>query len=219
MSKPTRGIRNNNPGNIDRNATKWQGMAVDQSTDPRFIVFKDAKWGIRAIARLLMTYQDRYKLHTVRGLINRWAPPVENDTGSYVSAVAKAVGVGPDAVIDVDSADVMLPLVKAIITHENGSNPYSDAVVMEGLHLAGVADAKPKPLAKQAPFLAQAATGVSVAGAACAQYAAPVKQAADKLADYTGAPIIAHATTVLLTVAGLMTLAGIVAAWLKQKAA
>lgn len=225
----TRGIRNNNPGNIDRNATKWQGMAADQSGDPRFIVFTDAKWGIRAIARLMLTYQDRYKLGTIRKLVNRWAPPVENDTGAYVAAVAKDCGVGPDDQIDVDSCKVMLPLVKAVIVHENGSNPYPDSVVLEGLHLAGVTDAPepapvvvtapPKPLVKQASFVTKVA-GVAVgAGGAAAQYAPTVKSWADQLKDYTDSPIIQHIAMTLITLAGVLLLVSLGASMLKQHAA
>lgn len=215
----TRGIRNRNPGNIDRNDTKWQGMAADQSGDARFVVFKTPEWGIRALAKTLMTYEHVHKLDTVRKIVNRWAPPSENNTSAYVKAVAAKVGVLPDDVIDVDSMDVMRPLVAAIIAHENAGYAYAESVIDEGLRLAGVHDAKPKPLAKQTTFIAQAATGASVVGAACAQYAAPVKDAADKLADYTGAPVISHAVTALLTIAGLCTLAGIVSAMLKQRAA
>jgi hypothetical protein len=214
----TRGIRNNNPGNIDRNATKWQGMAADQSGDPRFIVFKTPQYGIRAIARLILTYQNQHGLNTIRKIIGRWAPPNENNTSAYVKAVAASCGVLPDDVIDADSIGIMLPLVKAIITHENGSSPYSDALVLEGIHMAGVSDAKPKPLVKQNTFIAQAATGLSVVGAGVAQYAPQVKDAADKLSGYTGAPIIAHAVTILLTIAGLCVLAGMVSQILKQRA-
>lgn len=213
----TRGIRNNNPGNIDRNATKWQGMADDQSGDPRFIIFKAPEWGIRAIARLLLTYQNQHKLRTVRKLINRWAPPVENDTDAYVEAVARKVGVDPDERIEIDDCAVMLPLVKAIITHENGRNPYSDTKILEGLRLAGVHDVKPKPLVKQNTFVAQALTGVSVAGAGIAEFAEPTKKAANQLADFTGSPLIQHAVTGMLTLAGLCVLAGIISAWLKQR--
>ena len=45
-----RGIRNHNPGNIDKGAD-WEGLADDQSSDSRFCVFKDPVWGIRAMAR------------------------------------------------------------------------------------------------------------------------------------------------------------------------
>jgi hypothetical protein len=224
----TRGIRNNNPGNIDRNATKWQGMAADQSGDKRFIVFTSPQYGIRALARTLLTYQSKYRLDTVRKIINRWAPPVENDTGAYVAAVAKSCGVGPDDPVDCDEISIMLPLVKAIITHENGKNPYSDALILEGLHMAGIVDAPtpvaltpppPKPLVKQGPFMTKVGAGVAVAGSACATYAPTVKSWADQLAAFTGSPIIAHAQTALLTLAGGLLIASIVFSVMKQRAA
>lgn len=216
--KPTRGVRNNNPGNIDRNKTKWQGMAKDQSGDARFVVFTTPQWGIRALMRTLMTYQTQYKLGTVRKIINRWAPPVENDTGAYVEAVAEAVGVGPDAKIDVDEASIALPLVKAIIHHENGYDPYPDSVIQEALHMAGVADAPPKPLVKQTTFVAQAATGVASCGAVVASVAEPVKKMADGLAPFTGSPVIERLIMVLVTAAGIATAVGIASAMLKQRA-
>jgi hypothetical protein len=217
-----RGVRNRNPGNIDRNATKWQGMADDQTSDPRFVVFKTPQYGIRAIARLMLTYQSQYGLTTIRGIVNRWAPPIENNTSAYVAAVAAGVGVGPDDPVEVDSCEVMLPLVKAIILHENGANPYPDSVILEGLHMAGVADTKPPPLAKKTTFQAQVGAGVAVIGAAganAAQYAPTVKGWADKLTDYTGSPIIQHAATILLTIAGGLTLIGIASSIIKQRTA
>lgn len=139
---PTRGERNANPGNIDRNATQWKGMAPDQSSDPRFVVFISAVWGIRALAKVLLSYSRVYPqdtprdIDTVREIVNRWAPPVENNTGSYVNAVAHELGVGPDQVIDVTDEAVMVPLVKAIIRHENGRVIYGDDVVVDGVQRA-----------------------------------------------------------------------------------
>ena len=145
----TRGLRNFNPGNIDRDGTPWQGMAEDQSSDPRFIVFKSAPFGIRALARVLITYQDKHGLSTVRKIINRWAPPVENNTEAYVQSVAAALGVAANDIINVHDFDVMKPLVKAIIKHENGVQPYPDSVINYGLSLAGVTAApEPKPLTR-----------------------------------------------------------------------
>lgn len=132
----TRGERNNNPGNIDRNATKWQGMSADQSGDPRFIVFTDPVWGIRAIGKVLLSYAEKHGLKTVRKIINRWAPPVENDTGAYVRHVAELLGVLPDDEIDVRNPDTMEVLVKAIIQHENGRCVYDDALIVSGVDKA-----------------------------------------------------------------------------------
>ncbi len=47
-----RGIRNNNPLNIEHSQSKWQGMAVEQ-TDKRFVQFKSMTWGIRAAFKTL----------------------------------------------------------------------------------------------------------------------------------------------------------------------
>src|SRR4051794_28501090 len=126
----TRGIRNNNPGNIRKSATRWQGLASVQR-DPDFCTFTAATWGIRAIARLMLTYSNQHGLRTLRGLVGRWAPPSENNTAAYMTAVASAVGIDADAEIDVEQAAVMLALVKAIILHENGENPFPDALVAE----------------------------------------------------------------------------------------
>lgn len=126
-----RGIRNNNPGNIERTATAWQGMS-ERQTDARFIVFESPFYGIRALARVLRTYKNSYGLNTVRGIINRWAPPVENDTGAYVRSVAAAIGVSPDQPLAFDAGQLRR-LVAAIVRHENGQQPYSDALLDEGI--------------------------------------------------------------------------------------
>ena len=72
--KATRGYRNRNPGNIEHvPANKWQGLAEPPS-DGRFCRFTSHEFGIRALAALLVTYQDRHKLRTPRAIIERWAP-------------------------------------------------------------------------------------------------------------------------------------------------
>lgn len=123
-----RGIRNNNPGNLENNGIAWQGLADDQSADPRFYVFKDAGDGIRALARVLLTYRNRHGIDTVEGIISRWAPSFENDTWSYQQAVANAVGVDPSASVP-DDDNHLAAMVGAIIHHENGMNPYPDSLI------------------------------------------------------------------------------------------
>jgi len=146
-----RGIRNHNPGNIERDGTRWQGMAAVQS-DARFIVFTSAAWGIRAIARILITYQDKRRaldgsrIDTVRKFIARWAPPTENNTDAYARTVAVALGVGvDDPDLDVYDFETMFGLVSAIIRFENGTPPferdgcwYQDSEIEYGLRLAGI---------------------------------------------------------------------------------
>lgn len=121
----SRGYRNNNPGNIRRSADKWQGLSPTQS-DAAFFQFIAPQWGVRAMAKILLTYRSKYGLETVRDIINRWAPPIENNTSAYVSSVSAALSVKPDERIDVSLR--LVELVRAIIRHENsGPVPYSSA--------------------------------------------------------------------------------------------
>ncbi len=158
-----RGIRNFNPGNIERNSKNhWQGrmpterMTAEQRRETRFEVFASAVWGIRALCIVLINYQDKHGCNTIQQLINRWAPPSENDTAAYVAAVAGAVGIASDARINTHQFAHLRPLVEAIIKHENAGYAYSADVIEEGLRLAGVV--KPNvPLVAQ-PKAAQAAT-------------------------------------------------------------
>ncbi|MFC5372874.1 hypothetical protein ACFPIF_09940 [Brevundimonas faecalis] len=158
--RPTRGVRNNNPGNIRRvSGVTWQGQAKEQ-TDAEFVVFVSPEMGVRALVRTLLTYNKAHKLASVRGIINRWAPPngyangrsYKQNTSAYIDAVAKELGralgetVNVDARLDVDSYRVMRALATAIIAHENSGHRYPDRVINEGLRLAGVTDAPSRPL-------------------------------------------------------------------------
>lgn len=131
-----RGIRNNNPGNI-RWGDGWQGLVPkSERTDKSFCQFTAPEYGIRAMIIILRNYEKKHGLNTVREIINRWAPPVENDTEAYINSVAKQVGVDADKVIDVTDSRVMIPLLEAIITHENGSQPYDFATFVKAIDLA-----------------------------------------------------------------------------------
>ena len=115
----TRGIRNNNPGNIRRSTDRWLGLQVVQG-DPEFFQFTGMAYGYRAMFMLLYTYQKRYGLHTLRQMIARYAPPNENNTDLYIETVATWADVEPDLSIQTTSRDVMVPLVAAMSRMENG---------------------------------------------------------------------------------------------------
>lgn len=132
----SRGIRNNNPGNIDKGQS-WEGLADDQP-DPRFCTFVSPEYGIRAIHKILQSYQSKYGLDTVDGIISRWAPPSENDTVSYINDVSKRCALMPSDHIEVMAPDIAQALVKGIIFHENAGYEYPEEVIWKGLQLAGV---------------------------------------------------------------------------------
>jgi len=131
----TRGERNNNPGNI-RRGSHWQGLAGTQP-DPDFCVFTDPKFGIRALAEVLLSYQQE-GFDTLATIIARWAPSNENNTRAYVAAVAASMKVDPNIHLDVRQYSQLYPLVDAIICHENGRNIYPRTTLDAGLALAGI---------------------------------------------------------------------------------
>jgi len=128
----TRGIRNKNPGNIRRTTDQWVGLSAEQ-TDSEYYQFENAVYGIRALGKLLVNYYIKYDLNTVAEIISRYAPSSENDTDSYIASVAGRLGVQPDTALNVPG--VLPTLVRAIIKHENGLQPYSDKTIDQGLAL------------------------------------------------------------------------------------
>ncbi len=136
-AEPSRGIRNNNPGNIRKSNDPWQGLAAQQ-TDADFFVFQSPIYGIRAIARTLITYQDKYGLQTINDLISRWAPPNENNTNAYVAEVVAKTGLTASQSVNMHSYVNLKAVVAAIITQENGQQPYTATQLDKALVLAGV---------------------------------------------------------------------------------
>lgn len=115
-----RGIRNNNPGNIEYNpGNEWTGQIGAEMIGGRFAAFETMPAGVRALSILLINYYERYGLQTVTAIINRWAPSVENETGSYIAHVSEKMGVNPFEVFELNETN-LTNLTAAIIKQENG---------------------------------------------------------------------------------------------------
>lgn len=137
VNHKARGIRNNNPGNIRISTCTWLGkVPLDNNTDGTFEQFVYPEYGIRALALNLKNYQAIHNLYSIRGMITRFAPSVENNTNAYVTVVSRALGISPDEAIDFTNPEVSLKLVKAIIIHENGENPYTDEIITRAINSA-----------------------------------------------------------------------------------
>lgn len=126
-----RGIRNNNPGNIRYIGTRWQGLGNPPS-DGEYCIFKNVRYGIRAMARILNSYAGR-GLVSIEDIISTWAPDIENNTVSYIYSVAQRMGFDPGETL---SRGDWPALIEAIIYHENGVQPYPMQTIREGIDLA-----------------------------------------------------------------------------------
>ncbi|HCB0227176.1 TPA: hypothetical protein MYK72_002023 [Klebsiella variicola subsp. variicola] len=129
-----RGVRNNNPGNLEASSSNpWIGQT---GSDGRFAKFETPEHGIRALGRNLISYQ-RQGIDTVGEIINRWAPPSDNnDTAAYIKAVCAQLGVTANQPLDASNPDTLQALCAAIIKHENGTQPYSSDQLSTGVSAA-----------------------------------------------------------------------------------
>lgn len=161
--KQPRGIRNNNPGNIEDGpfAKSQRGY---KGSDGRFAVFDTPDSGAAAQGSLLRSYGAR-GINNVEGIVNRWAPPSENDTGGYVQFVAQRLGVDPKAQLDLSDERVLSRLQQAMADKENGEGgslaAMSDAELMASL--GGGGGAKPRGPAPGLPAPPKAAQRAPVA--------------------------------------------------------
>ena len=114
----TRGLRNRNPGNIRKSGTAYMGEVIP-SQDTAFKQFETMAWGYRAVFVLLDSYRRR-GYTTLRQMIARYAPPVENDTGNYVRCISAWSGIDADEPLDTNDRTTMLAVVAAISRMENG---------------------------------------------------------------------------------------------------
>lgn len=178
------GIRLNNPGNIEL-GPKWQGLAKVQQ-HKRFATFETPHFGLRALARVLMTYatqrraRDGSPIDTLRDVAERWAPANENNTAQYAKTLSVVVGVPSTAEIDLTNIEVMVKVMRGIIRAENskgqGQDWFSDGELRKAARAAGV---RPAP----APVKSIVTTAGSVVSASILEQAQQgITQTQDALA-------------------------------------
>jgi hypothetical protein len=135
----TRGLRNNNPGNLVITNSKWQGkISKEKNTDGKFEQFQNITYGIRAMLKDIIHDVNKGK-NTVSKIISEYAPPNENNTKSYIDSVCKSIGVTPHQKLTVINAPFLVALSRAIFKVELGK-PHSlieDSDIIQAINLLG----------------------------------------------------------------------------------
>ena len=127
------GIANNNPFNLEfRSTILWRGQL---GTDGRFVIFDTPLNGIRAGMINIHTKMTRDGLNTVRRIISRLSPAVENPTEAFIQFVSGRMQVAPDQPLQFIVH--IIPMSKAIIQFENGQQPFSDELIAQALRETG----------------------------------------------------------------------------------
>lgn len=126
-----RGYRNNNPLNVRKNAANaWKGKVVP-GTDPAFEQFITMAYGYRCALYLLRKYIKQGN-NTIRKIINKWAPPSENNTDGYISHVAGRSGISADTILSPTDQDKLCRIAYAMAWVENGYAPASMSDIYQG---------------------------------------------------------------------------------------
>lgn len=127
MKKMSRGMRNNNPGNIRRGGFRYKGEKAT-SEDAEFRQFESMEWGYRAMFTLLHTYEKKHGCRTLRQMISRYAPPTENNTENYIRRVVYATHLASNTPISTLNGAVMTAVVAAMSEVENGTKADMSAI-------------------------------------------------------------------------------------------
>lgn len=109
----------NNPGNIRYDSVPWEGLASPPSMRG-FCCFLTQEDGVRALCRILLTYQDKYDLHCIEDWIARYAPPDENNTEAYILDMEARTHWRRDEMIDLRVPSNLEALAVAMCHHESG---------------------------------------------------------------------------------------------------
>ena len=121
-----RGIRNNNPGNL--NYVGQAGAHKEPGPNGRFAVFPTPEAGLKALRNQLCLLMGRDRLRTVNAIIAKWAPPNENNTSAYAQFVARKNGMAASADLGPATPTLIGKMMAAIIEYENGQNPYGPLI-------------------------------------------------------------------------------------------
>ena len=97
------------------------------------------EYGWRAAFYLLTrTYYHKYRLYTIRGIVNKWAPPVENKTSTYIKNVSRLTGIDPDEPIGIplEKPSRWMAVGVAIAIQENGTDSLDYFAMLRGWEMA-----------------------------------------------------------------------------------
>ena len=115
-----RGIRNHNPLNIEDTAKRDPWLGLDEPrNDGRYLRFQHPVYSYRAGAKVLASYRKR-GITTLAGIIESWAPDLENNTAAYIASVSTRTGIGATEQVPLNVAAVS-KLFQAMAIHECGA--------------------------------------------------------------------------------------------------
>lgn len=147
-TKP-RGIRNNNPGNL--NFAGQAGATKEGGEGGRFAVFESMRDGIAALYKQIQLYFSR-GVNTIESVVNKYAPADDNNNvQAYIKQLVGATGKQADEKLSGEDTETVFKLIRGIINHENGKGYVSDQDILSGIQVGSTATAMRQQTMQQQP--------------------------------------------------------------------
>ncbi|WP_308718999.1 hypothetical protein [Komagataeibacter xylinus] len=128
-----RGVRNNNPGNLEYQGQRGARMETGVAR-PRYAAFPTMEAGIQALRDQLVLYKSR-GIDSVDAIISKYAPKEENDTAAYIAQLSRHMGVSPDAHLDLRNPAIQKQMIAGIAGVEIGHGQISQAQIDRALSM------------------------------------------------------------------------------------
>ena len=119
---------NHNPTNIIKSNYNWEGKTstpkeiINAGRSARFEAFENDYFGLRAALVNLKNGYFAKGYNTISKIINKWAPPTENNTTAYINYVSTVTGIDKDKVLTYNDKNTLYLLIKAIAKRDGGFN-------------------------------------------------------------------------------------------------
>lgn len=138
-----RPLRNNNPLDLRLLGPghKWPGQSgEDRGPGGPFAIFPSRVEGWESACRNMLAYQDLHSIHTIAGIVSRWAPPADgNDTAGYIRRVCERTGLRPEQQLSLRNGQTMLAILKAMAAEESKPEvSWPQDEIYQGMRLAGL---------------------------------------------------------------------------------
>jgi hypothetical protein len=147
-TKP-RGIRNNNPGNL--NFAGQAGAIKEGGENGRFAVFESMRDGISALYKQIQLYFSR-GVNTIESVVNKYAPADDNNNvQAYIKQLVGTTGKQADEKLSGEDTETVFKLIRGIINHENGKGYVSDQDILSGIQVGSTATAMRQQTMQQKP--------------------------------------------------------------------
>ena len=121
-SYPGVSLGGRNPMSIRQGNQNWEGETGTYSSKGSgdFVEYESPEYSFRAADKLLTNYSDLYGLNSVRGILNRYAPPEDNNpTEEYIDFVSTQAGIDPDQELDLNNPEIRSAILSPMAQFES----------------------------------------------------------------------------------------------------